>query len=93
MFFPRVIMLICNHLSDGNLRVEKAVNFIIVLLTAIGIVKLLRTTLPPATPLPWGLIFAGNLLLFPPMQNRTGRDRLRAYGASRQLLPCLRPEV
>ncbi len=68
MFFPRLIMLVCNSLSGGDLRVEMAVNFLIVLLTAIGVVKLLQITVTPGSNLPWGLIFTGNLILFSPMQ-------------------------
>lgn len=68
MFFPRLIMLGCNKLSGGDLRLEMAVNFVIVLLTAVGVVKLLQATIEPGSRLPWGLIFAGNLLLFSPMQ-------------------------
>lgn len=68
MFFPRVLMLICNELSGGDLRVEIAMNFLIVLLAAIGVVMLLRRTLAAEQPLPWALIFTINLLLFTPMQ-------------------------
>jgi len=67
IFFPRILMLIINELSGGDLRWEMACSFGFVVLAALGLCSLARATVFDHQ-MNWGVIFAMNLMVFSPMQ-------------------------
>lgn len=67
MFFPRVLILLLNELSGGDLRWEMYCSFGFVVLAGIGLCVLARATVL-AGKMNWGVVFAINLVVFSPMQ-------------------------
>jgi len=67
MLFPRILMILMNELSGGDLRWEMACSFGFVVLAAVGLCALARVTVFEQR-MHWGIIFAVNLVLFSPMQ-------------------------
>jgi hypothetical protein len=64
MVIPRIVMLMLNKWSGGDLRAEMAVIFATVFATAVAVFLLLRDTLARSGGLLYGTAFCFNLLLF-----------------------------
>jgi hypothetical protein len=67
MLFPRLLILLLNELSGGNLRWEMMTSFVFGLLAAVGLWALARQTVF-ADKMNWSALFLINLLVFSPMQ-------------------------
>jgi len=67
IFFPRVVILVLNELSGGDLRAEMAFTFVVALLAGIGLYRLAKLSGLKGGAL-WGVLFVVNLVVFSPMQ-------------------------
>jgi len=67
MLFPRILMVVLNELSGGDLRWEMACSWVFAVAAAVGLCVLARATVF-AKGMNWGVIFAMNLVVFSPMQ-------------------------
>ena len=68
IFFPRILTLVLNSVSGGDLRWEIAATFLIGLAAGLGVWQLARMTLGRDGAAPWGIVFVVNLILFSPLQ-------------------------
>lgn len=67
IFFPRLIILALNVFTNGDMRWEIGVNFLLGLATAVGIWQLSRQTIFREKT-NWWVVFIANLILFSPVK-------------------------